>query len=59
MGVGWVFSSCFNKDLWLVSSADVVILTCVGTKQDAAVSPSSELQIKHVFLALCIAVCEG
>lgn len=47
MGLGGFFST-FNKNLWLVSSADVVILTHIGTQQETPVSTSTELQVEHI-----------
>lgn len=47
----WVcggFFSTFNENSWLVSLADVVILTDVGTKWETPVSTSRELQIGHI-----------
>lgn len=44
----WGFFSTFNENSWLVSLADVVILTDVGTKQETPVSTSGELKIGHI-----------
>lgn len=52
MGLWGVFST-FNENSWSVSSADVVILTDVGTKQETPVSTSRELQIGHISCVTC------
>lgn len=43
-----MFFSTFNENSWLVSLADTVILTDVGTKPGTLVTTSRELQIGHI-----------
>lgn len=47
----WGFFSTFNENSRSVSSADVIILTDVGTKTESPVSTSRELQIGHISCA--------